>query len=93
MTTTTEIQTEADEATTPHPFVAKNEARKKGRESGGYRERKHARALRKLLGGAFGKSSPEVRLDASIGCGSEGVENFRTKAMKDLDEKRKKEAK
>lgn len=90
MTTTTEIQTEANEAQPQHPFVAKNEARKKGRESGGYRERKHARALRRGVNGAFGKRSPEFRLDASVGCGAEGVGQFRAKAIHDLDEKRSK---
>lgn len=88
--TTAEIQTEADEATTPHPFVAKNEARKKGREGTTWRERKHARELRRGVGGAFGKMSPEFRLDASVGCGAEGVDQFRVRALDDLDEKRKK---
>lgn len=89
----TEIQTETTGEEIAHPFVAKNAARRKGREGTSWRERQHARELRRGVGGAFGKMSPEFRLDASVGCGAEGVADFRTRALDDLDEKRKKEAK
>lgn len=95
------LSTEMKRAARAAHFGAKNEARRKGRDEfrGSKADFRRARALRRSLGGAFGKENPSFRQDACLGTGQQFVvshqaqvekDNLRVEAEKKAEKARKK---